>query len=524
MRVWLAVLAALGLAAAVPPAWFPGAEFFVLPGLASLYALSRSSRRPVLLAYLAGLAYMLAFSWSLRHVLWAGFVAVGVVGGVYVALTILWSNALRPLCGSAIAFGCAVAATFWLRAEVPEICYPHGQPIHALYRWPGLLGVVTLGGEPLGNFALGALAAALVDAWTAWRVAIPEWGRARRQLLVVALAVSGLGLAGHWLGAAAAVRAENGTLRVAAVEPGFAALFQHEKSYVERLRERLVTPSEDAVRGKPAPDLVVWPESCYPFRAREDGATLEVDMLSLRFPAATSLLAGADLDRADGRVAALALLLDARGKVLGWHEKRVAVPGGERIPFLHALPESWRRAVLAWIKDTILVAPDLEPGRVRPPLRVPVVRSGDARGEVVVGALLCFDNAFPSVARDLVADGAQALVVLSNEAWYRGGDELDQLEAMTVMRCLETRTPCLRCTVDGHTLWVDATGHVRDRVAAEASEPAAKVLAVELPLGAGHLPPLAWLPRIVLALVLLSSLALVRHAFRTWARLPVARS
>jgi hypothetical protein len=50
------------------------------------------------------------------------------------------------------------------------------------------------------------------------------------------------------------------------------------------------------------------------------------------------------------------------------------------------------------------------------------------------------------------------------------------------------------------------------------------VLLVDVRLGPGHLPPLAWLHDAVLVIVLASGLAWIRHVLVSWARLILART
>jgi apolipoprotein N-acyltransferase len=137
---------------------------------------------------------------------------------------------------------------------------------------------------------------------------------------------------------------------------------------------------------------------------------------------------------------------------------------------------------------------------------------------------MCFDNAFPSVAARAVADGARLLVVVSNEAWYRRGGELAQMAAMTVCRALETGTPMVRATVDGATLAIGADGRTLAALPfGPQPDGGPRVLAVAMPLGAGCLPPLAAVHRLLVWAVLLSGAAVVWHAARSWARLLRAR-
>ena len=509
---WRRVALASGsLAAATPPAWFPGAEWLVLVGLAAFYSLA-AGRGAYRSAYLVGCVHMAAFSFSLRHVFWSGYVATALLGAVYYVLTIGWTRALCRRVGGPVAFGLATAGTAWLRANMPEVPYPHGQVGHALWQWPLLLGPVQAGGECLQNALVAALAAALVDLFRAWRVATPTPAAAARMLagIVLVWAATSLVFLGY--------ESAPGRLGILAVEPGLMPRFQHGPGYAQVLHERLVEPTERAC-AEQAPALVLWPESTYPAAVLEDGGQVRLapGPLPLRLPAHTRLLAGTEARSSAGAEYAIGLLLDAAARPLGWYEKRKLVPAGERVPFLGLLPASWREAVLRQITATMGGAPDLAVGRPRALLAAGP--SGPA-----VGTLLCYDNAFPGPAREHVRAGAQVLVVLSNEAWYHGGAELDQLLAMTVFRALETRTPVVRCTVDGLSAHVTRTGRVAAILPAGASRERAQILRAEVELGPGRELPLAWLHDLCLVLVLGSSLVLVPHGVRSWARLPSARS
>jgi apolipoprotein N-acyltransferase len=229
------------------------------------------------------------------------------------------------------------------------------------------------------------------------------------------------------------------------------------------------------------------------------------------------LLAGANVER-EGRVTPAAVLIDMpSGRVLGHHEKQRLVPGGEFLPLLGLLPDSVARWASEVFAEAIGSAPDCVPGRVLPPL---ATASG-----VRFGSLLCYDNAFPGPAADFVRDGAVFLCVLSNEAWYRGGGELQQLVAMTVCRALELATPIVRCTTDGWSVAVGGDGRLLAELPLDPAPAAsARILRVELPPGPGHLPPLAWL-RSALgpAAAVLAGLAFL-HALVQWARLRAART
>jgi apolipoprotein N-acyltransferase len=145
------------------------------------------------------------------------------------------------------------------------------------------------------------------------------------------------------------------------------------------------------------------------------------------------------------------------------------------------------KAAAEWIRQGIAQVFggefEAEPGRVLPPLQT--------RDGVPFAALLCYDNAFPTTVAAEVAQGARFLVVLSNESWYRGGAELDQLAAITVFRAIATETPIFRCTTDGRTMAVDGAGQILAELPQQTAPAAPRVLRLNLPLGGGMLPALA---------------------------------
>ncbi|MBK8097970.1 MAG: apolipoprotein N-acyltransferase [Planctomycetes bacterium] len=522
-RSWrLAVVAAVLLWLSTPPARLPAGEFLVLPGLMLFYAIASGQGRAVAACYLLGLLHMAAFSFSVRHVLFVAWIAIAVLGGFYYAAAAVatrkFARWLKPW-----AFGIALAGSCWLRAEMPEICYPHGQPGHALWQWPLLLGSVALGGEPLLHLLLGTFAAALVDLGRSWRVAIPAWPPAWRQLIAVAV----VGIALTWLGQRPTPGGERQRLQVLAIEPGLHPMDpyadtrtreEYERRFYELFAERLLEPTRREVATMaPPPDLVLWPESSLYHHIEFDGAgrpRFEA-LHGLQLPAASHLLVGAGVlpvgatQKTESTPAAV--LVDGSGRYVGHHEKQRLVPGGEFLPLVGWLPDVVTGWIHAAFEAALGSAPDCRPGRALPPLRV---------GGVTFTGLLCYDNAFPGPALTAVRNGARLLVVLSNEGWYRNGAELDQLLAMTVFRALETATPIVRCTTDGMTAAVDADGRVLGGLPKDLTPTAtARAFSISMPVRDEGVPAVAWsgpwLGATAGTLVLLAIL----HAASVWARL-----
>jgi apolipoprotein N-acyltransferase len=75
--------------------------------------------------------------------------------------------------------------------------------------------------------------------------------------------------------------------------------------------------------------------------------------------------------------------------------------------------------------------------------------------------MICYEAAFPSVARQLVQGGAQVLVNISNDTWLGGiPAATEQHFAMSVFRAVENRRPLIRTATAGISSMVDPTGRV----------------------------------------------------------------
>lgn len=81
-----------------------------------------------------------------------------------------------------------------------------------------------------------------------------------------------------------------------------------------------------------------------------------------------------------------------------------------------------------------------------------------------IGVAICFDMDFPDVARRLVADGAEVLLVPNNDPAEWGPVQRDQHRAMAQMRAIETGRWVARADVAGGTSVCAPTGHETERV------------------------------------------------------------
>lgn len=440
------------------------------------------------------------------------------------------------------------AALAWLGVETlrdvlePPLGFGWLRLGHLLGAWPWALGSARWLGVEGGSLALAALGGGLAQGLWAWRAG----ARGLAALPAGALLPAALVCAVAALTAPPALEPGPGLLLV---QPAVDVWDKHDqRSGYERLREHLdlTRAGLEAAEARGLRiDLVVWPETNLPFAvaapgleaALEQGARFapwragEIDPQRLRalpaierqsferwiWPAldpVPAFLCGVERWNADSgllrRENAASLWQRQDGAARQDSLKLALAPGGETVFGL----ERW-----GWLRARIEAAagylPDLAAGEQSEVLTF-VDRSGVARS---VLASVCFDNAhqYPYL-QGLAARDADFIAVLSNEAWYHGQLELDQMLAFSRALAVMTGRPLVRATNDGLTLALGPDGRELARLSvAGRDRGVAGCLSLNLPLppaGAprppyGRLAP--WLRGLCLAAPLALALGLPRR-------------
>lgn len=238
-------------------------------------------------------------------------------------------------------------------------------------------------------------------------------------------------------------------LRVAFVQP---YVPQGEKWDEARAREVLRNIERTVFDAREAglPEVLVLPEAVVPWALFRD-PNVQPWIESLARRAGRPLLLGSVFTTGSGMaerwfngafVVDPVLGLDPNG-----YAKRKLVPFGEYVPL---------RPVLGWLEKVVPIGGDFAPGDHARPLLV-------AAGRTIVpaGALVCYEDIFPALARESVREGAELLAVLTNNAWFGEGAAAHQHAAHSVLRAVENRRPLLRVGNGGWSGWIDEFGNVR---------------------------------------------------------------
>ncbi len=441
----VAVAGGLLLAAAFPPA---GVWPLAVAGPALLViALSGQSLRA---SFAVGLAFGVAFFFPLlvwiTNVAWYAWIALAIASTIIFGVLTVGQRLLLRLPGWPLA-----VAGWWVAAEAVRDRWPWGG-----FPWGRLgmsqAGAPTQGWAAIGGVPLLSFMVALVGAMLAWLVLTAwqaHWSPRRTALGAVAFAATAGLVAAPALLQLDPVPAGSATAEVAAIQGDV----PRARSLASQLNDETVTLNhvtatqalarEVAAGKKPAPDIVIWPEN-----STDIDPTLYPPIYQEIATAAATIkapiLVGAVLQN-PVRNASL-LWLPGKGPV-AMYVKQKLVPFGEYIPL---------RSLLS--KITSLTA--LQPVNFVAGDKTVVFTVGKIR----LGAMICWEVGFDSIAQQEVAAGANLLTMPSNDATYeREGEttgESGQQLAMARIRAVEHDRSVVVASTTGYSAIIAPDGHL----------------------------------------------------------------
>jgi apolipoprotein N-acyltransferase len=297
--------------------------------------------------------------------------------------------------------------------------------------------VASIGGLPLVSFLVVALNGVIAD------LAVRELRRPRAMARAGAATVA----VALVVGVAVAARPELHTgrpLRVAILQGNDK---NRDLTAAEKKAEYLTNSHLGLVKDVRDPvDLIIFPESSLSEDPRFDRRTRDALVDVARTHHAWVL--GNTVADADGGTHAdnLDLLYNPDGKLVGTYSKRHLVPYGERVPF---------RSFLEKIIPAVDQVPrDFKPG----------THAGHfAIAGVDTATIICFESAFGDEVRPLVRDGADVIIVSTNNRSYRRSANSAQHIALGQMRVAETGRPLIHAAISGESAFIDAHGRVHGR-------------------------------------------------------------
>lgn len=436
-------------------AGFPGLGWWPLTivGLAVLFlALTRDSARwNALVGFVFGCALFLP------HVTFVE-AAVGLVpwlalavaeAGLVALFAAAWAWARRgEVVWRAARLQVPVYGVLWVAVEELRSVWPFGgfpwgrlafaQADSPLGRW------AWAGGVPLTSFLVAAAGAVLALGIVAARRV--DLGAASGALLAV-MAVVGSGLLLPLSSAPT-----DGRLQVGAVQGNVPDRGLDSFSQAREVLQNHVAGTEQLAQAVDDPlDVVLWPENSTDIDPRADAEAADLVTRAARAVDAPILVGTDHYPETGGRLNS-ALLWDPDSGPGASYDKLHPTPFAEYIPL---------REIARAVSDAVdRVRTDMIPGSAVGALDVDVPRLGRA---VTLGVGICFEVAYDDIIRNAVQDGAELIVIPTNNATFGRTDLSVQQLAMSRIRAMEHGRATVQVSTVGVSALIDPAGVVLER-------------------------------------------------------------
>ena len=240
-----------------------------------------------------------------------------------------------------------------------------------------------------------------------------------------------------------------------------------ERKWDASFRESISNKYDELTRqaAKEKPDIIVWPETSVPgFLETEEDLFKRIQALVVSVN--TPLLVGTVREEPAGSGTNYynsAVLFSRDGRVLGRYDKVHLVPFGEYIPF---------RGLLSFVEKFAPVPiGDCAAGKEYSIFNFFVERNnidGNSRWKFIknvrFSTLICFEDIFPGISRKFVLNGADFLVNITNDAWYKKTSAAGQHAQASIFRAVENRINVVRAANTGVSCLINQKGEVLGKV------------------------------------------------------------
>ena len=190
-------------------------------------------------------------------------------------------------------------------------------------------------------------------------------------------------------------------------------------------------------------DLVVWPESSTGFN-NDPGVHSRVqnDVSTQALRLDSYFLIGGDRPVQKEYFENYGIFINKEGEVVDQYLKQHPVPFGEYIPF---------RKYLDWIPPLALVPRDMIRGDGQKIFMV---------NDTKISTVISFEGSFQRYIRNSVLDGAELVVILTNQASYGESGMSDQFILMSRANAISNDRPIVHAAITGKSAFIDHNGKV----------------------------------------------------------------
>jgi apolipoprotein N-acyltransferase len=233
------------------------------------------------------------------------------------------------------------------------------------------------------------------------------------------------------------------SFRVAVIQPNIDQPTKLNFAMKDRILDAHIILTREILKSKP--DLVIWPETAITTYLFYDKPVLS-KLSKLISGAGSYFLVGAP-EWEKGKAYNSAFLLSPAGSLLGRYDKQKLVPFGEYIPLrpllypvLHLTSDFFSTMDYGYDSSN----------------KAALLNAGPRK----LGVAVCFESTFPQIISDRVREGADDIVVITNDAWFFDSSLVYQHLDSGVFRAVETGVPLIQVGNTGFSAIIAPSGRI----------------------------------------------------------------
>lgn len=377
-------------------------------------------------------------------VLFAAMILLPLFQACFAAFSILF---LRLFAKKAVfRFPCALPLFFALLLTVffhmqnyTWMGVPWAAPAIGLTAFPIAIGTASLFGSSFLAFLIFFINALLGDALAAWRCAAKKES-------VTALVLAAVLLAANFSFGAICLwreRTPSAELKITLLQANAPSTGKYDLEDVKAECRQLAREAAQ----KDAPDIMVWSETLWGYSMHLGGQEKYFSSIAKETNAIQIVGSYSSLRDENGESKYYnALFLFTPDGAMSEEEyyKRRPVPFGEYLPWAGLF-----KILIPALTEINMLSRDVDAGDGSNLFHI---------SEGSLGGLICFDSIYPALARESVKDGANALILSTNDSWFDGSFGKDLHMAHAVLRAVENGRDVARIGVTGISGFIRANG------------------------------------------------------------------
>lgn len=199
--------------------------------------------------------------------------------------------------------------------------------------------------------------------------------------------------------------------------------------------------------------LIVWPETAIAYNLFDSPDNTQ-RLVNLAADTGADLIVGTFVrETVDGENRSYNALvaIGKEGRILPYvYKKRHLVPFGEYVPM-----ESVISALIPPLAALDMFSDAIEPGEGSMLMQI---------GDMTVGSLICFDSIYEELTRESVTDGAELIVLSTNDSWFFDSPAVYQHNGHAVMRAVESGRYIVRAANTGISSIISPSGEILKQI------------------------------------------------------------